>query len=376
MRTFFQAHFLLILCLIAASDLPAQEVPSDIPAWQLVKTFIQKTGSPEKGIDRKGFAETRLTGEAAKLDPESLRGRWRQYIDVYIDTVIILPERYIRTPGDSLKGIPPRTDTIRRSALAITTYISGLYDNVVFFCEQDSIWRIESWRQFPTVDERLRIGKEMGDLDTAEEDYMLRRSFLTYLLFPEKELQKMFTTIKKDASGLTDQLFRSSLWSRIDLYQFVHDTTAEYDPLDEENSPYQLFLFRLNQAALHRLFSNGIWNILRYQDGRRTLLLFEIASWEGTSMGYLTIANSGESPRIDKDEFFSLHQVAPEWWFYKGRLREENIRQVSEGLDELHPQGGEVRKRSTPVNSDEAERHSKSGLLLPKEKEEKKKPKR
>lgn len=375
MRIFFQAHLLLILGSVPALNLLAQELPTDVPAWQLVKTFIQKTGSPEKKVDRKEFAKTRLTGEAATLDPESFRGLWKEYIDVYIDTIISLPDQYRKVPGDAEKKIPSRIDTIQRSVLSITTYIAGAYDNLTFFCVQDSIWRIESWRQFPTPEERAAISKEMLSLDTADGSFLTKRSQLTRLLLSEKDLRSLFATLQGDASALTDQLIRSKAWSTIDLHKITNDSVGEYDPLDDGISATDLFIFRLNRSAIARLAENGIAHIHRYRLGDMIFPLYEIGSFGEKSMGFLFVADSSSFPPLEKESFFTLRPVAGRWWFYEGFVREANIASPTPpegdtGVEEEKPRQTEKR-RSQPRGVPQTEQNEKVELLRPKEKEKK-----
>ena len=385
MRTFFHVLCLLIPGALPTLDLRSQELPAEVPAWQLVTTFIQETGSSQQSVDREEFIPVRLTGEAAGIDPETIKGRWATYIDVYIDSIITLPERYRYVAGDKEKEIPPRTDTIRRSALTVTTYIGGKYDHLTFFCEHDSIWRIESWRQFPTSADRTAIGNRIASLDTADPGYVTRRSQLTSLLLSEKDQLKRFGRLKEDAERLVDQLLRSQVWEEIDLYRVFNDSVGEYDPLDDDLSATEQFIFRLNRSALRRLFSNGISNIVRYRTKNGSMPLFEVGSVGNVSMGFLHNADSVFPLRFTKDGLFLLRPVAPDWWFYKGNIRKSAESEMEIEEDVFVPIGppapGSPPRREQTTTPDEkkdeeiapTESTDKTRLLRPKVKRKKSK---
>ena len=122
MRAVSSLFFPVFAILFAGGFLPvqAQPLPADARPWQLIRTLIQQTGAPEKNVDRDAFRQ-RLTGEAAKTDVEDLRGTWPAFTDVNIDTIITLPYRVRPVPADPKNELPPRTDTIERALVYVTT---------------------------------------------------------------------------------------------------------------------------------------------------------------------------------------------------------------------------------------------------------------
>ena len=369
MRVIFHVQCTLILVLTPLLSLYSQVLPKDVKSWQLVKTFIQETGSPEKDVDRSAF-KNRLTGEAAELDIEEMRGQWPNYIDVYIDTIIALPERYREIPGNKEEGIPDRTDTILRSTLGITTYINGTYESYSFFCEHDSIWRIESWRQFPTLQERQAITKTIVQLDTSSPDYLQQRSMLTTLLVEEKSQSELFLWIGTDATEIARQLLRSTAWKEFSLASLELDSIGEYDVFDDDLSPSEQLLHRLNLSAIKRLSTQGISKIIRYQHlNENVYSLFELGSFEGKSVGFLFALDSIPPPITSKDGFFTMKSLDSGWWFYKGALSlsskstEKSPKELSL-KEEAKSRIQTRRSRSTPTSKGD-----KSQFLVPKDEE-------
>ena len=368
MRIFSHVQFALILALSPLLNLSSQVLPDDVRSWQLVKTFIQETGSPLENIDRKSF-QTRLTGEAAKIDIEKLKGRWPRFIDVYIDTIISLHERYRKVPGNKEENIPDCIDTILNSALAITTYSNGIYESYSFFCEYDSIWRIESWRQFPSMEERQAISDSILDLDTTAGDYLRQRSILTTLLLEEKSQVEVFMWIRTDATKIAQQLLRSSNWKEFDLTELELDLIGEYDALDDDLTPTELLLHRLNPSALSRLSTQGISKIIRYHHtGKKFYPLFELGNFQDKSVGFLYAPDSIPTPPLSKDMFFTMRPVDSNWWLYKGVLEPSSVSDKNSPVPQQSTQektekgDGSLKRRSLTKR-----KNDKSQFLIPKE---------
>lgn len=305
----------IIVCAQWAAPVRAQELPRDARPWQVVKKAVQVIGSPEDDIDRKAFQD-RLTGEAAAIGADNMRGLWEAYVDVYIDSAFALSPLFIEVPGDPAKKIPARTDTIEQSAVYITTLVHGRHNNYSFFCEKDSLWRIAAWRQFPDGKQRADIADMITRSDGRESMKLSR------LLLTDAELNTLFSEVHRDISSVADQLTKSDSWNRLDLSYIAFDSIGEYDALDDNLSPFDKLFYRLNLSALERLRDLGINHITRLALNRKTLLV-EVGSWAGQTLGFAYATSTEELPSISKTDFFTLKPLAPNWWLYKRSGNEE-----------------------------------------------------
>lgn len=347
-------------CALWALPLRAQDLPVDARPWQVVKEAVQVIGSPEKDVDRDDFQE-RLTGEAAAIGAENMRGVWQAYADVYIDTMIILPPRIVSAPAPTVqdkdnqqaKTTPQIVyDTTERAAVYITTYAEGKHRNFYFFCENDSIWRIESWREFPNNQQRQEIVETITDAttttDTSHQHRFLQSIQLTRLLLTDKELSTLFAEIQPDVNAVAWQLLRSDVWNKLDITNIAFDSIDEYDALDDNLSTFDQFFFRLNHAALERLRDAGVLYFTRPAKYNGALLI-EIGRWAEHTLGFAYVAAPEDLPEISRDDFFALKPVANNWWLFKRNGREE--------YDEQPPLPGSPNRKS-----------KKALLLVPKEK--------
>lgn len=307
------AAVLLLLLMSSGGSASAQEVESDIEPWRLVRVFIQETGSPSDEVDRSAF-RSRLSGELAALDMESeIVGRWREFVDVTIDTLVPLSPRILTIPPLKV-GNPPRYDTLRRLAVFATTYFDGNYDNSYFFLEQDSMWKITHLRQFPTLDERIAIADRAGAVDTTTPDFMLVVKNQFVLLESDRERRTRFDQeIRSDASSIIAQLDRAPTWREIVLGPIATEEIDPYYTLDEGVSSHDAFLHRLNLAALDRLYRNGITRIYRSAEG----IALEIGGIGDKSTGYLYRDSTRSGVDLDPDNVFMTSPIDRHWSTYK-----------------------------------------------------------
>lgn len=349
MRVTSRLVFLHIPAVVAlwTAPLPAQQLPADARPWQLVRTLIQATGSPEDDVDRDAFIE-RLSGEVAELGVGALKGTWPAYTDVNIDSIISLPPRVAHVPADPEANRPERFDTVLRCAIYVTTYVNGLYDNCYFFCEQDSIWRIESWRQFPTPAQRTTILDQVNHRGTPTTDAFRTRLKLTRLLLNDDDLSRLFEEIANDANRIAPHLAAAGSWDRLDLSRIAFDSIDEYDGLDDELSPSSRLFYRLNHPALRRLQEFGIERIARPEE-HADLVLLELGTALGYRTGFMYAPGASKLPYPDKERFFTLKPLTDRWWFYKGKMDEPDEARLPLGPG-IHGSG-----------------HGKAQLLVPKE---------
>lgn len=340
--------FLLLFTVAFAQrpvPLAAQQLPADARPWQLVRTLIQEIGAPGKNVDREAF-RSRLTGEAALEDVEELRGRWQAYTDVNIDSIIVLPSTFRQIPANPKAQLPPRTDTIERSLVYATTYVNGLYDNCYFFCERDSIWRIESWRQFPSPAQRTAIIAHVNNPDTALSGSFAARIHLSRLLLNDADLGLLFKDIADDTEKIIPQLSRSAIWDRLDLAGIAFDSIDEYDGLQDNLDPVNRLFYRLNLSALQRLQEFGIAQILRVRGNIDTteIILLELPSALGYSAGFAYAAAPQHLPSPTKDAFFALKPLTPNWWLFKRKEEEpgQTLRTLGPGTERSAPKQGKA----------------------------------
>ena len=299
-----------ILVFLAVRPLSAQDVPAGTEPWRLIRIFIEQTGSTFENVDRAAFAP-RLGGRLAGLDPTSVAGRWVRYIDVKIDTVVRLTPRLRTVPPDPELKRPGRVDTLDRVAVWASTYISGSYDNSYFFLERDSIWRIVEWIDFPGTDERKAIVEAASAVDTTRTDWVVHSRNLLNLLNPDRHHREQFGVMRRDLQEIAGQLSASDAWNRIDLGRIPIDSLDPFAPLDLPESGPQI-LYRLNPAALDRLFLGGISRILTVGGSVR----FELARFGGRSAGYL-YEPDGSAPGVDAEGDFLMVPLGERWWYYK-----------------------------------------------------------
>lgn len=351
MRAVSSLFFLFFVLLFAGGPLPAQgqHLPADARPWQVVRTLIQETGAPGKNVDRDAFKQ-RLTGEAARTDVEDLRGTWPAFTDVNIDTIISLPYRVRHVPADPKNELPARSDTIERSLVYVTTYVNGLYDNCYFFCERDSIWRIESWRQFPSPEHRTAIIERMSGVDTAEARSFDERVHLSRLLLNDADLGELFRQIADDTKAIIPQLARSAVWNTLELGRIAFDSIDEYDGLEDGMEPTNRLFYRLNLSALERLQEFGIDRITRTPED---MILLEFPAALGFSAGFAYTPDPGKLPYPAKDDFFTLKPLVANWWLFKRKGNE----------------GAETPRTVGPARVDKEKKSGKASYLIPKEKE-------
>lgn len=351
MRAVLSLFFPVFAILFAGGFLPvqAQPLPADARPWQVVRTLIQETGAPAKNVDRDAF-RPRLTGEAALTDVEDLRGTWLAYTDVNIDTIIALPYRLRHVPADPKNELPPRTDTIERALVYVTTYVNGLYDNCYFFCERDSIWRIESWRQFPSPEHRKAIIERISGTDTVVTGSFDDRVRLSRLLLNDADLGELFRQIADDTKAIIPQLARSAVWNNLELGRIAFDSVDEYDGLDDDMEPANRLFYRLNLSALERLQEFGIDRITRTSGD---MILLEFPAALGFSTGFAYAPEPENLPYPAKDDFFTLKPLVPNWWLFK-RKGDEQI---------------DAPKTVGPARIEKEKKSGKASYLVPKEKE-------
>lgn len=348
------ALFLLILTVVYAErsiPLAAQQLPADARPWQLVRTIVQQTGGHSNDVDRQAF-RTRLTGEAAEIDVEDLKGTWPSYADVNIDTIIALPSRFRYVPANPEAKQSARTDTIERSLIYATVYSSGVLDNWYFFCERDSIWRIESWRQFPSAAQRMQIIEQANNDDTSTIGSFVNRLHLSRLLLNDADLSKVFKEIIDDTEKIIPQLRQSTSWQRLVLAKIMFDSIGEYDALDDDLDPGERLFYRLNQAALQRLQGFGIQQISR-TSGEKEMILLELPSIPGYSTGFAYASTPANLPYPTKDEFFALKPINANWWLFKRKAID-----TGQTVQSIEPEPGDSEPKS-----------GKASHLVPKEKE-------
>ena len=329
------------------APMTAQELASDARPWQLVKYAVQTIGSHEDDVDRRAF-QKRLTGEAATIGAENMQGLWKGYADVFIDTMATIPPRILLVPGVPKNNIPARRDTLERTTVAITTYSNGRYDNYYFFCEKDPYWRIESWRQFPTAEQRAEIADSVTNTDVNASEIFPESIRLTRLLLSDKDQTVLFEEVRDDLDAIAKQLTRSEIWNKFDLSHIAFDSINEFDALDDHLSPLDKLFFRLNLSALQRLRKAGIFHITRTSSNPQTVLV-EIGRWNDHSVGFAYAPKPSDLPVVSSDNFFALKHLDNNWWLFKRT-----------GNDEYEP--------PPPLPGSPNRKSGKVLLLVPKEK--------
>lgn len=307
------------LCGLQSVRVAAQPLPSDARPWQVVKHLVQVIGSPEKGIDRDRFRD-RLTGEAAAINPDRLRGTWPAYVDVYIDTLITLEPSVVVIPADpTTPEASDRYDTTEHAVVYITTYVGGANDNYYFYCSRDSLWKVESWRQFPTTEERTELVDMMrGATDSENPGQFLNSIAAGRTLLQDKELIALFRDIHADAADVAPQLAASNSWELFPIQRIPFDSLDEYQALDGDLSPAERLFYRLNTSAMERLKAFGLRGISKPLPGTAAVS-FDLASFLDHTIGYLYAQGPGDLPGISKDDFFMLKPMSERWWLYKRR---------------------------------------------------------
>ena len=306
-----------LLLILSATAAVAQRVDRDIEPWRLVRVFIEQTGSPSETIDREAFRE-RLVGRLDTVDVNQFRGMWDRYVDVKIDTMIVLPSRSVVVPPPPGSERPPRVDTIERLAVYATTYIRGNYDNSYFFLEHDSLWKIDRFFRFPSAEDRLELTARGRDVDTTKDGFVHEIRSILNLLVDDRQQVDRYQEIRTDLAQLVPQLSRSKRWRCIRLATFDADEIDPFAALDDSFEQSNRFLYQLNLHACDRIYRAGITSIWRFPAG----ILFELGRSGEKSVGYLY----QEEARIElnPDHFFALKPISSNWWFYKKKIGVED----------------------------------------------------
>ncbi|MCE7935774.1 MAG: hypothetical protein DYG96_14445 [Chlorobi bacterium CHB2] len=114
-----------------------------------------------------------------------------------------------------------------------------------------------------------------------------------------------------------ERLAKSQQWDSFALRDFDFSAIDEYRELDDDITPQELMMYRLNRAAVQELREQGgIQKIER--DSAYPEVLFFVGGMVGeSSYGYLHAATPHALPNVWNHNVVMLKPVAPQWWLYK-----------------------------------------------------------
>ena len=337
-----------VLCVVTSLTASAQSVPVDTMPWDLVRTFLSETASPEDGVDRADFAD-RFGGELADRDPVLFKGTWPAWVDIQIDTTAALRPRIVtHTIVDEDEDETTFVvDTLERFWIVATTYTPRYHGDAYFFCEHDSIWRITAIRQLPSDVERDLIARRTEAADALPSIELLRSTI--NLLHADKVQMNRFAAIAEDADELVTQLRGSTNAAPFIPGAIDIDRIDPYAALDDDIDDDQRLIHQLNNAALRRLHDAGVLGIVPREDGT---ILLEIARRNGQSVGYLSLPEDVSAPALEPDGMFMIRHLSTGWLFYKGVLGKAEYRlRASDVLLAPESSGTPDAKREAPPTS-------------------------
>jgi len=305
-RSFRLPKPLLVLLLhvvgaiLPGRELGAQVVPEQASLRELISVFIAQTASPLESVDRLAFGP-RLAGALAGTSPVRFKGTIPEEAKAEIDTLVELGEE----------------GRIVRTAAYVTVRAVGECENLYFFLERDSIWRIDGLYRFPTPTQRKQLVESLAEVDTTSQYGRSLYGDIRRLLLPDDSLVARLADDLGYAAKIVRPLMKGKLWRRFFLREVHLSGIDEYRELDDDIPPEQLLYYKLDRPAVERLkHHTGIVWIER--DERYPNALFMVGGSIGeNSYGYI-YADSPESiPAVSVDEFVMVRPVAEHWWLYK-----------------------------------------------------------
>lgn len=299
-RSFARLLILTALPILQASSLAAQVVPEHASLQELISVFVDQTASPRESVDRLSFG-SRLTGTLTGTSPVRFKGTLPEKAEADIDTLVELGEQ----------------GAIVRTAAYVTVHAAGECENLYFFLECDSIWRIEGLYRFPTPAQRKQLTESLGEIDTTSAYGRSLYGDIERLLLPDDSLIARLAGDLEYATKIARPLIRGKLWRRFFLREIHLSGIDEYRELDDDIPAEQLLFYKLNRPAVERLkHHTGIVWVER--DERFPNALFLVGGSIGeNSYGYIYADSSRAIPSVSADEFVMVRPVAENWWMYK-----------------------------------------------------------
>lgn len=295
----FHILWVIMLCFGGRGAL-AQELPASASLEELLRVFITQTASPSDSINRSAF-RPRLAGALARTSPARFKGTG------FYDARMTL---------DSLIHLPSGNGVIRVAAWVTVESWEGA-ENIYFTCVCDSLWKIERIARFPTLSQRRQIEESIRKFDVRSDYDRVLRDDLLRLLLPDHILAELLRDHLAAATTVAERLAKSQQWDSFALRDFDFSAIDEYRELDDDITPQELMMYRLNRAAVQELREQGgIQKIER--DSAYPEVLFFVGGMVGeSSYGYLHAATPHALPNVWNHNVVMLKPVAPQWWLYK-----------------------------------------------------------
>ncbi len=287
--------------MLGPSIAPAQELPRGATPRAVVYTFLSETASGTDTINRLLFRE-RMTGELAGKDPRMFKG-------------LLPPNARLRI--DTIPDLPMGSDELRRVVAYATVESGGAQENWYLFCNGDTIWRLESFRRFPSPSQRTQILQSLRDIDTTTASFRQLRSDLQRILLSDDSLRSIMRLNRRDAEKVVEPLRKGRLWDGIAIRDVDFMKLEEYRELDDDINDKDRIFYTLDRSALERLKQRiGLRRIERdprYPD----IVLFVIGTLENDSFGYINCSDPSLLPPVSSNGFITLKPIGDHWWFFK-----------------------------------------------------------